>query len=1053
MTVINITALIFRSSNGSQASSPLRAAATVLAICAVAATVQAAPLSITDVSPDRPFASFSQPPSDGNVYETGGRIYDIVIDPGNPNILYASANGSGIWKSTSAGTDWFWSSSGLLTGRTQGGPTASLAIDSTHLAADGSAQRLLYATQDEDARANSGNGGLWISLDAAGSWTHAALPSCGTGVQSVLFAGGEAFVATNCGVFTNNNADLSGTWTAMALPPGFSSSSSVGLAAWGNTLFACQIPSGTALTMVARSLNLGQANSWSRGQDLPYAQCQSLAAGPPIDNAHPSSVVMAAVLVDLSGNQIGSDVFVYSSFGNQPSNPQSLAFNKYTTTYSPPHSCAPTGSGSYRVYVALRPSAPVQNESNVDIYASDNGCFYEYDVSGPSPTWHRLNELTCDQVTTSSACIHDDSWGMAFPSTYDPDNGSCRAYVATDGGVYVNAGNNNSPCIGWQGLWLTANHGLHAMNNYKMTGVHQDQTTCGVGVPCAALYTATADNGAWVSRPPAGGTLGTGWAPLGCCGDAGLTLLDPLAPNGLVAARGSTFAYYYNSSAGVPPVITDFLKDLTPSNFVIGIDPPEYGSFSQVMALLNDPCPGCWVKNGGDFFAVTANRTASSASPDQIQRNTGTGWRPIDTSGFFSDTCASEPSNAPQYCDIAEIATAGGHLATTVYVLSSNFVANPPNQPPKFSINKVAPGQVWRGSVKGGAATGTIAGWNPASGRFSLVCTSSGGKGKGSGTPSGGSPITTCQTVDQTLHQAANLFVNAYNANVLYATDVSSQPASIKSSFDGGKTWNTEQVLSQVATNYGEFAFRCGIPDFSTGDVNFAANQCALSDMFFNVHDPKIMVAALYPGGVAFTRDGGGTWIPLYAGNQPILDDLPGSSHPGGLPSSVFYDDHDSKKTGRASLYVALANRGIVRIDGPFPTLSAIEWQFPPGIPIATLCPSCLAIAGGTQSRLPPQSVKVLDETTGQSFALRRDSNGIFRGTELVDTAKTPQVSYRVEFDGIRSPTFSHKLNKPEQNGGIFLADCQVWGRSVSGGSTTERTAAARQSDRCRTRD
>src|SRR6476659_5841249 len=44
----------------------------------------------------------------------GGDADSVVIDPLNPNTLYASASGGGVYKSVDGGTNWTVSNSGLL---------------------------------------------------------------------------------------------------------------------------------------------------------------------------------------------------------------------------------------------------------------------------------------------------------------------------------------------------------------------------------------------------------------------------------------------------------------------------------------------------------------------------------------------------------------------------------------------------------------------------------------------------------------------------------------------------------------------------------------------------------------------------------------------------------------------------------------------------------------------------------------------------------------------------------------------------------------------------
>jgi hypothetical protein len=89
--------------------------------------------------------------------------------------------------------------------------------------------------------------------------------------------------------------------------------------------------------------------------------------------------------------------------------------------------------------------------------------------------------------------------------------------------------------------------------------------------------------------------------------------------------------------------------------------------------------------------------------------------------------------------------------------------------------------------------------------------------------------------------------------------------------------------------------------------------------MTFNRDNPGIRVAVLVPGtGLALSRDSGTTWVPL-----DITQAGPVVAGPTMYqPRSAFYDPTLNPKTGSPSIYVALHDSGIIRVDGPFPAPS-----------------------------------------------------------------------------------------------------------------------------------
>jgi len=201
---------------------------------------------------------------------------------------------------------------------------------------------------------------------------------------------------------------------------------------------------------------------------------------------------------------------------------------------------------------------------------------------------------------------------------------------------------------------------------------------------------------------------------------------------------------------------------------------------------------------------------------------------------------------------VAGIYPSGGHTNLTVYALtSSNSIINyPPGR---------GPGQLWKGQSTNQAP---ISSWTLAMGT----------------------------APNNNLIQAYNIFVNPFDPNELYAVDLGDK--TIKTSRDGGQSWDAIAKLKDIATNNGEFDFACasssGAPSSAYRDKDIFGNQCPLTDMYFSREAPDIRVATLYPGGVAFSNDGGLTWTSL------DINSADPSMQPIELPHSAFYDHRTS---------------------------------------------------------------------------------------------------------------------------------------------------------------
>ena len=632
---------------------------------------------------------------------------------------------------------------------------------------------------------------------------------------------------------------------------------------------------------------------------------------------------------------------------------------------------------------------------------------------------------------------------MAFPSTYDPSEGVCTAYAATDGGVFVNnTATPGVPCRPNSG-WVQAQSGLHVAFSGTIAGVSQQPsaissvavfngtltvTTAGnsnfvagqtiqfgnmvhatflnarqntltgvsgttlifantlypfypstaedpVGIPPPTasnligptLYLPTGDDDVWVST-----SGGLSWSSFFMdLGDAGQTYIDPALPTREVSSRGGgtcQIAVTVSADRINPPsssnVTNAGAKCFGPVNEWSGIQPPNMSALSQVMMLASDA-----PLSEGYYMTVQSpfRNKACLFSPcrDKIMQSTQQ-----DHPSYWSDVSLFFGPG-----QVGGIATSGGVTTPIVYVVTANDGAA------AYQAGaKVQAGQVWKGTLSNGKV---------ADSDWTLASTG--------------------------LNQARGLFVNPYNANELYVTDIGD--GKIKTSIDGGQHWLPQSVLTDIASNHGEFVFGCDTVPF--GDT------CSLSGMAFDRKTPGVRVAAMYPGGLAFSRDGGVHWMeldvtnnvprPCWLGPCSLVWDLIE------YPMSVFYDSNPINTRGDTSIYVALVGKSVKRVDGPFATLQFFSLAY---------CPTCakhLALRGSV-----PTKVFAVVDSTGAIFPLVRDSRGLFRGQFLFDSRRASTLAFHLLVNNEPTPQFKHELSANEIYSGVAACGPPMLGLTLN---------------------
>jgi hypothetical protein len=599
------------------------------------------------------------------------------------------------------------------------------------------------------------------------------------------------------------------------------------------------------------------------------------------------------------------------------------------------------------------------------VFAADNFSFFVYRGGG---SW------------SNGLPQHPDTWWMVFPPTYNSGAGFCPAYAANDGGVFTNGGND---CFFRD--WRGANSGLHVTWGGVVSGlsysdkpvVSNTDLLCQAangGQPCTLLFLTSPDTDTFVREIVPDCRLSI----FGTClipslmytwrnfndglGDSGEVLYDPAQPNLALACRNGAY-HMFATKNGAPPGFDSPWFDITPTNAWQGAQDGGDQGIKVILTKSNET-----PATEGDYVAIMSTyrsnvnncQSLSRCGVDIVVRNQRAANESTGKTAWSNISLAAQ--FGPGHVD--GVYPSGGHANTTVYVRTSNDATV------SYSLTNFHAGEVWKSQFP-------FAAWQ-------LVM--------GSGTTR--------------LNQAFNLFVNPEDPNELYATDLGSfgpTQFAIKVSRDGGQTWRAIPQLKDIATNFGEFDFDCG--NFPHGrrtyrDKDILGNQCPLQQIVFVRGHPEIRIAVLYPGGLAFSRNKGLNWIALNATHA-----LP-AEQPIELPDTAFYDPWPNPN-GNSSIFVALQGKGLKRLDGPFSTLEA------GGI---VYCPFC---AGAPRPRGEVREVSALIDNLNTKVSLRRDPDGLYRGTILFDSAKVRELRFQFFVDDQSTPVYTHTLTDTERSSGV----------------------------------
>lgn len=252
-----------------------------------------------------------------------------------------------------------------------------------------------------------------------------------------------------------------------------------------------------------------------------------------------------------------------------------------------------------------------------------------------------------------------------------------------------------------------------------------------------------------------------------------------------------------------------------------------------------------------------------------------------------------------------------------------------------------------------------------------------------------------------------NFFANPYHPSELYA--ISTAAGEILSSPDSGTTWKVDQTLTDIATNHGEYRVGCtagsGGRGTSTATSPFT-DGCSLSGMAFDPFTGVVRVAAMFYGGIAFSRDGGRHWMALDITHNNHLN----SNDLNQIVTSVFFDGETHGKPSKKKspipgpdqrIYYGLKGQSLRMVLGPFLDLESLNFS--------------LKVAGS-------HVVDVYTATPSFTHTVhlyRNTAAGEYRGSLLYDYKTAASVNFEYTVDGVPGYKGSHVLTAAEKKDGV----------------------------------
>jgi photosystem II stability/assembly factor-like uncharacterized protein len=354
-----------------------------------------------------------------------GRVTSIVIDPGNPNIIYCGTAQGGVWKTTDGGKSWVAKSDNEV----------SLAIGA--LAMDPSNSQILYAGTGEGNFSTDsyyGNG-ILKTTNGGASWTALATATfTGTRFSRIAVTPGtplRLFAATGNGIYRSTDGGVNWTQMTNGLPA---------IAGIVRAATDVVIDPATPTTVYAafwgggiyKTTNASAANpTWTQ-----------LAGGLP-SAATPSPNGFTRVRLGLSPTAPQTLYALFANNDTTPGSPTQYAINKFYVT---------TNGGTNWTQIAL-PGGSIGKQGfyniNVTVDPTSPDIVYLSAISLWKATRNAMTNVWT--ITEVGSKIHPDNHALAIQTT-----NHLVVYAGNDGGIYksIDGGANWDDTIN-EGLCIT----------------------------------------------------------------------------------------------------------------------------------------------------------------------------------------------------------------------------------------------------------------------------------------------------------------------------------------------------------------------------------------------------------------------------------------------------------------------------------------------------------------------------------------------------------------------------------------------------------------------
>ena len=463
----------------------------------------------------------------------GGRTRQLVFEPGNPDVMYASAVAGGVWKTTNGGKSWVQLTDLAI---------PNIAVNS--LAIDPASPRTLYAGTGEGYFNADGVRGAGIFKSTDGGATWARLSSTDTVdfrfVNDVVVSprnSNRLYAATRSGVWRSTNGG--NTWSRMV--NGASVLGCFDLAVQPNGdegfIFAsCGSFIYGAASGIYRAVDSGAKQTWQQVYTEQNIARTSLAIAPSDQN------VIYALAADAAPGQYQHGlraVFRSTAAGDAGSwtaQVRNTDPNKVNTlllsnpVFAMLHECrfGPSSvflnQGWYDNVIAVDPADPNRVwAGGIDLFRSDDGGHNW----GVASYWWFGSGVAGAPADPNYA--HADQHAIAFHPDYDGTSNTTM-FVTSDGGVHrtddarANVGTSlanvcGSPAAGAV-TWQSSNNGYAVTQFYHGTVYPDGQT----------FFGGTQDNGTIHGSLKSAGT----WRMIQG-GDGGYVAVDPFNTNTLFA--------------------------------------------------------------------------------------------------------------------------------------------------------------------------------------------------------------------------------------------------------------------------------------------------------------------------------------------------------------------------------------------------------------------------------------------------------------------------------------------------------------------------------------